>query len=369
MDLSSNMSTLREKATRNSSIELLRIFAACAVVVLHYNGMGKAMAASSGITHQVLMIFESFCVCAVDLFIMISGYFLCMTNKRTWDKPIYLLLLLSIINVIGYLLREFITGGGISIITIAHLIIPPHCYFVLLYLTLYVISPYINIVMHTLNEKGRTVLILVMMLLFSVYPTLMDSYQLVMHHEYMGINPVGAWGQQHGYTIVGFSLCYCLGAWLRMNNIAGRLKMWNRIILIFVSTLCIYMWFNVEKHTVLNDSVNLIDYNSLSYSNPFVLVLTFLLLLLFSEMHFQSRFINTMAKSTLVCYIFHLSIIPHLNVESFAQIGGGKLFFHLGLSVLVLYLVSWILWWLLDILLCLLVKGLRNKMVFNVNEW
>ena len=100
------------RAQRNSSIELLRIFAACAVVVLHYNGMGGALAASKGITHELLLLLECLSVCAVDLFIMISGYFLCVTQKRTLDKPVYLLLLLWVINIIVYFIKSYVTGGG-----------------------------------------------------------------------------------------------------------------------------------------------------------------------------------------------------------------------------------------------------------------
>ena len=35
----------------------------------------------------------------------------------------------------------------------------------------------------------------------------------------MGVSTVGAWGQQHGYTIVGFVLSYVIGAWLRLNEV------------------------------------------------------------------------------------------------------------------------------------------------------
>ena len=365
METINNVSIVNTSSVRNSSIELLRIFAALGVVILHYNGMGKAMEFSSGFSHQVLTVLECLCVCAVDLFIMISGYFLCTSQKRTWDKPVYLLLLLSFISVICYIVKYW---GNINIITIAHLFIPPHNYFVLLYVTLYIVSPYFNIVLSKLNAKDRTVLIVILMLLFSVYPTLMDSYQLVMHQEYMGISPVGAWGQQHGYTIVGFSLCYCLGGWLRMNNIAARLTNRNVLILIVVLLLCIYVWYNVEKHTVLHNSVSLIDYNALSYSNPLVLALTFLLLLLFSKIHFQNKFINVMAKATFVCYIFHLNVIPVLQVEAFAQIGGIRLFIHLALSVCLIYILSWGWWWLLDIILYPVKKSLKDKVIFNLCE-
>ena len=99
------------KPVRKSGVELLRILAACAVIVLHYNGMGKALISSSGLSHELLALFECICVCAVNLFIMISGYFLCKSDKRTWDKPVYLLILLSLIVAISYISGTYLGGG------------------------------------------------------------------------------------------------------------------------------------------------------------------------------------------------------------------------------------------------------------------
>ena len=359
----------RNKTVRNSSIELLRILAACAVVVLHYNGMGHAFNSSSGLSHEILMILESLCACAVDLFIMISGYFLCTTLKRTWDKPIYLLLELWVITIILYISRScFIENTGINAITLAHQIIPPANYFVLLYLTLYIVSPFINLALNTLSEKGRSILVLVLLLLFSLYPTLIDSYQLVMHHEYMGISTVGAWGQQHGYTIVCFSLCYCLGAWLRLNRNRISFPNWLLAVLLVLVILGIYGWFKVETKTVLRDSIRLVDFNSLSYSNPLVLAESLLLLAIFSKKHFSSKFVNILAKASFVCYIFHLGIIPLLGIESFAQDGGVKLFVHLTLTVVAVYFASFVVWFLLDRVLSPIVYKMRNNSIYKMNE-
>jgi surface polysaccharide O-acyltransferase-like enzyme len=325
--------------------------AAGAVVVLHYNGMGGAFALTTGASHQILMFLESLCVGAVDLFIMISGYFLCTTQKRTWGKPATLILQLSLIVSISYIARSYIDKGeGMNWFTTIHTMLPPKNYFVVLYIALYIVSPYINIVLNKLSEKGRTSFIIVMLAVFSFYPTLMDSYQILLHYDnIMGINPVGAWGQQHGYTIVGFALYYCLGAYLRLNNPLKSVS--TRVLCLFMllSVIGIYVWFNIEARFLLKDA-SLVDFNALSYSNPFVLLLSALLLLAFSRMHFQSGLINTLSKAAFVCYLFHLQVIPYLQIERFAQMGGW-LFLHLIVSVLVIYLVSWLVWRLLDLVI------------------
>lgn len=358
---------VQAKAERNSSIELLRILAACAVIVLHYNGLGGALGASSGVSKEVLAVLECLCVCAVDLFMMLSGYFLISNNRRTWDKPVYLLLQLSIISVAAYITSSCISRqGGVNIVTLAHLVIPPHNYFVLLYIVTYIVSPYINVVMKSLGKKGLNLFVIILLILFSFYPTLIDSYQIVMQHEYMGISPVGAWGQQHGYTIVNFLLCYCLGAWYRLNT------KWNpnisRVVTgVIVSVLLIYLWYKIENRYFLH-TASLVEYNAFSYSNPFVLLISFLALLLFSKWSFKNRIINVLAKASFVCYILHLSILPHLHIEQFARSGGIGLFVHLLLSVVAIYIVSWVAWRILELVLSPFMKKIKNYSIVSIDE-
>lgn len=356
------------KPVRDSGVELLRILAACAVIVLHYNGMGKALISSSGLSHELLALLECICVCAVDLFIMISGYFLCKSDKRTWDKPVYLLILLSIIVVISYISGARIGGGKVSILTAIHSIIPPKNYFVLLYVTLYIISPFVNLVLNNLSRRGRTVFLIVLVTLFATYPTLIDSYQIIIKGQPMGVSTVGAWGQQHGYTIVGFVLLYVIGACLRLNEVGKGMKSKKLLLLLIITIFCIYVWFKVEEVFFLKDA-SLIEYNALSYTNPLVLLLTALLIMLFVKINIKSKIINTLAKATFVCYILHLQIIPILNVPSYASAGGAQLFVHLILSVVAIYFTSWLLWWVLDFVLRPVNSWLSRYAIYSLDRY
>lgn len=336
-----------EKNSRNSSIELLRILSACAVVVLHYNGMGHVYDHAVGLSKEIMTLLECLCASAVDIFIMISGYFLCVTNKRTWDKPLYLFLLLSIITSIGYVTTTLVGGGKIIPYTVVHSMIPPKNYFVLLYITLYIISPYLNIVLNHLSSKSLNTFIVLMLIVFSIYPTIMDSYQNILHKSIMGVSTIGAWGQQHGYNIINFSLCYCLGAYIRLNNINEKLHR-NKILLIIpISVVGVYLWFKAGI-IISHGSQTLVDSNALSYSNPFILVLSFVILLLFTNMHFQSKFINCLSKASFVCYLFNLIVLPELGIENFAQKGGFVLILHMLITVVSIYFVSWLIWFILD---------------------
>lgn len=339
---------------RNSSIELLRILAACSVMILHYNGMFQALDVASGLSKLTLSILESLCICAVDLFIMISGYYLCYSKERTWGKPIYLILQLSIIVSVDYLIKALVIQDyNFSFTNLLLLLFPPRNYFINLYLTLYVISPFINLTINRLNNSGRNTLILAMVFLFSIHPTFIDSIQIFLQRQIEGISTVGINGQQQGYTIVNFALCYCLGAYLRLNNISEKVSSKKAFLYFILSVLCVFIWYLVEKYYLLLER----DYNSLSYSNPFVLSSSFFIITLFTKIHFTNKWINNIAKASFVCFIVHISILPYLKIEHYARIGGITMLLHLTLTVLSIYLISWVIWRLLEF--CL--EPIRNK--------
>lgn len=358
--------TLSTKHPRNSSIELLRIIAACMVVVLHYNG--RALGVSTGLSQHILALLESVSVCAVDLFIIISGYFLCKTQKRTCGKPIFLLLILCIIVSTSYVVKSYVTGGGISWVTLIHSMIPPKNYFVLLYITLYIISPYINLVMNKLTDKSRTIFMIVALFLFSIYPTFIDIYQtLIVQNEVMGTSTVGAWGQQHGYNIVNFSLCYCIGAYIRLNCLKDKMKRRSNAFILAVSLLLLYTWFEIWLDRV-PVTAKLIDCNALSYSNPLVLTIGAMLLVVFSRFHFENHIVNRLAKAAFVCYLFHLEIIGYLRIGDYALYGGWRLFLHLTVSVAAIYVISWCLWRLMEFVLAPIVKWLDRFPIVVIQE-
>lgn len=90
MQLNKERNNMNKKETRESGIELLRIFAMLGIILLHYNSpiMGKAFdfVDPNSSNEYLLYFMESLGICGVNLFILISGYFLCATQKRSFSK-------------------------------------------------------------------------------------------------------------------------------------------------------------------------------------------------------------------------------------------------------------------------------------------
>ena len=168
---------------RHSGIELLRILTALFVVMLHYNdGRAFTYAASGSPQRYVLFGIESIGICAVDLFILISGYFLATSQRRSVLKPLELLVQVVAFSEANYIGRTLLAGSALSIKRIILCAIPNN-YFVILYSALYLISPYINKVFQNLTKQKWNQLIITLLLLFSVWPVLVDFSEEILDRE------------------------------------------------------------------------------------------------------------------------------------------------------------------------------------------
>lgn len=121
---------------------------------------------------------------------------MCERQKRTLAKPFELLVQVVLFNELLYFASTILHHESISIKHIIGRLIPAN-WFVILYITLYLISPFLNIVV----QKAESVnalkkLIITLVLLFSVYPTLADMLGEVSHKEYMGLSSIGMYGSQ-----------------------------------------------------------------------------------------------------------------------------------------------------------------------------
>ena len=95
-----------KRRDRESNIELLRILAMLGVIILHYNnpsiGGGLSFVKHGSLNYWFLNVVESIFICAVNLFMIISAYFMASSNKRDLWKTIQLLAQLIIFSVSKY---------------------------------------------------------------------------------------------------------------------------------------------------------------------------------------------------------------------------------------------------------------------------
>lgn len=326
------------KKMRDSNIELLRILAVLGVIILHFNGTyGNAFqyVEAGTINYYTLRYLESLFIPAVNLFVMISGYYLCNSAKRVIMKPVYLIIQVIVFSEFTYALAVIRGSVPFSLKTaVGHLI--PCNYYVILYAVVYLLSPYINLVIERLEEKQLKLFLGLSFSLFSVWPILVDVLQELLNREFQGLNSIGLMGDQNGYTIVNFFLMYIIGAYIKKVDVRWSIK--KSIIMVISCSVALTIWSILLPQTAWG------------YCNPLVIMEAVAVFLLFKQLRIQNRFINIAAKSVYTCFLFHGYFVQQLPVSKFVEENVLILLSYIMISVLSIYFICWCAYCIYDVL-------------------
>lgn len=331
-----------KKEQRRSSIELLRILAACMVVISHLSAL--LLNPKTGIlppkNNTLITILLSCSVCAVDVFIVISGFFLWNSKKRTIGKAINLLVLMAVINMSSYFVQLLAGSLSFSLTKLLHYCFAPS-YFVTLYIVLYLISPYINIILNKLTPKGWSKFFIFIFVIFSIYGIAADVVSEFT--PVLGISPFSRTGSQNGYNIVTFVLLYCMGAFLNARRLWIE-KISSKLITIVMILCILAIW----GWSTIGPSLPNYANSARSYHNPFVILMAMSLLVLFNRMSFSSRIINCFAKAAFTVYLIHPHFFTFLHVGFHMMMPPVLFMLWMLSSIVLIYIVSWLFWILYD---------------------
>ena len=319
---------------RNSSIELLRIITMIGVVIIHYNNIGFKCVEDYSVNYYFLYFTDNMFICAVDLFVLISAYFLSVNQQRKLIKVMELFVHVIAFNLAFYFIG-LLGGNEFSLKSFIGRFIPSN-YFVVLYFALYLISPYINILVNKLNKSVFKRLVILLVLLFSVCTIIVDFLENLHGESIIGLSTIGKYGSQHGYSIVNFVLLYFVGAYIRLNNVNLSKK---KACMGMIINLAILYTFSLIEHRI-----GLSSTTSWNYNNPFVILMAVFVLLFFINIKMQSRIVNELAKGAFTCFLFHGAFLSRLQIEKFVGYNLGVLILHQFGSAIILYILSYIIY-------------------------
>lgn len=307
---------MRDKVKfRQSNIELLRIIAIIGVIVLHFNnpsiGGGFGLVEQGSVNFFILYVLESCFIIAVNLFIMISGYFLITNNKRNFWRPIELIFQVMFFSFCKYMINGYMAGNIESKGIIRSLV--PDNYFIILYITLYIVSPYINILIMNLNELNRKRFIATLLLAFAIHPTAVDLLSEITKQQFVELSSIGMYGSQWGYSIVNFVLCYIIGAYIFIYKDKLLKFKTSRLFVVFVINVCI-----LTAWSLFNDSTGYFSTKSaLEYCNPLIILNAVIIFIVFSKLKFNSKVVNELASATLTVFLCHSLFIRREVTKTF----------------------------------------------------
>lgn len=267
---------------RNYGIDLLRIVAMFMIVVLHIQGHGGYLyqiEKQSIIQTGAYFYIEVLCMCAVDIYALISGYVSNDTRIRfdkilsRWLQVIFysfvITLLLKVFGVINIDIKELLS----NLLPVANNI---YWYFTA-YLVVLFVSPFINRLIDDIENRDAKTILIVLILLFSFTSLFSDPFCL-----------------QGGYTALWLVILYTIGKIIKKIDLFRNIKTKYLIITIFASSIVMMLSYIVLGHGYLT-----------SYTSPTVVIQAICYLIVFKRIKCDKKIILKLSSLTFGSYLFH----------------------------------------------------------------
>lgn len=270
---------------RNSCIELYRILATFAVLIVHFNGwfLGDSPLPDYDISNPTLfrtgqMVIKALSIICVNMFVIISGYF---GIKLKLSSIIKLYIYLALIYIPLYLLRYVSTDDFLFADFMEKCFVISYAgYFIQCYFMLMILSPVLN---SFIEKYGRDSLKWVL-----VFWGLEFWFSCIMDVEELGYNK--------GFSVIHFVLMYMIARCIRLydDNIK-KIRRWVWVLGYLLSTVVIVVLFIIGISWCWD------------YSNPVVVFSSVCSFLPFLYKSFYNKTINWIASGTLAVYIIHVT--------------------------------------------------------------
>lgn len=301
---------------------------------------------------------ESLAVPAVNVFILISGYFLCSKKSIDISKPISLLLQLVIFKELLDLVMWGLPYTPMSFGTLAKDLLPVS-YFVVIYIAMYILSPYINIILCKLSHQELKKFLIITGCTICLYPYLWDVINEVSGLDLSSVSPIGHWGNQCGHTIVHFIFMYCIGAYIRTiaeTKISVPKVLSSYVIVTLIMTGLIFVEFD--------RGVQIADSAVFTYINPLVIIQSVCLLLLFKQINIKSRIINWLASLGFITYIICGKVYKILSIDIYTHQSYGILLLHLFITVICTFVIAAVLNYLYQLFFSKLINLFKRNITY-----
>lgn len=287
-----NKTNLNNTKTRNSSVELLRIISMLTIIAVHYlgnNSLGE-LASSFSIEGELYILLNSILNYGVNIFVVISGYYLSEKTECSVRKIVKLLFDVSFYGMLMYFISIAIGINSFSLVGLGKSVLPifaGYRWFVKAYLVLYLLSPFIAKMISQLNKKSHLTLIVISGIMLSIWPFFLPNPPI----------------DDYGFSFVNFIFIFI---------IAGYVK---RYIIGVKPQVCLVLFVSSTLITVVLQSLKAIGFSfwalngaasyALAHNSPFNIIASLSIFLLFANYNYHSRIINSLAGSAFAVFLIH----------------------------------------------------------------
>lgn len=295
------MSTIRK---RDANLDLLRIVSMLLIIFLHsinHSGVLEQAELSSNGMYFYVRFSYALCQVCVNCYVMLSGYYLVNSTFRL--QKLAALWMETVFYAFTLKLLFMVTGqepfSVVSLVSCFLPILTGRYWFITIYVGMYLIFPFLNKLIHALNQKEHTLLNICLFLLFSLWSSI--------HPAIAGMNSGGGWG------LAWFVVLYLAAAWFRLyytpkHNPAILFGVFFLIPLLIAS---VQLAANAAGIGILQKIIG----NWFRYDSAPAYLMTMVLFAAFLNIQIKgdcaSKVICSIAPLTLGVYLFH----DHVNVS------------------------------------------------------
>lgn len=197
-----------EKKPRMANIELLRSIAMMMVITLHYLDKGKVLiplGQEQSLIGLCAWMLEAFAIVAVNVYVLISGYFLVETGF-SWKRLVMLVaqvLFYSLLIPVVLGLTGVIQFSELNVYDLLYYVFPlqmNHYWFATAYILLYLFIPVLSLGVKQMKKEQLRLMIGLLLLAFSVSKTFLP-FQFEI--------------DARGYDVIWFICLFCIAAYIR----------------------------------------------------------------------------------------------------------------------------------------------------------
>lgn len=338
----------KDTKKRENNFELLRILAMIMILVLHFNGHGKVLnnVETGSIEFYIAYFLEYACIIAVNVYVMITGYYMVKSRIKI-SKLIRLeleIIFYSVgINIVLILCNKCNINMSM-IIKSFFPIITKQYWFMSAYMGLYLLIPFINKFINSINKKDYKILLIILTIFLSFIKTIYSKNNV--------------FESNGGYGLFWFIYLYMLAGYIRIHY---KSEISNyKLFVIYFSMIVLQLLIRCINLKINISVINLYVECSLQYNSLFILIESLAIFLLFKNISIKNKVINKIiekiAPFTLGVYLIHEQ--PILRSVLWSNIIKPVSYINSGFSIIFILIIDVIL----IFTACCIIESLRSAL-------
>lgn len=286
-----NMSSV--KNNRESNIELLRIISMFLIIASHFSVQGEFVFDNTLSLNTYYLQILTLGNIGVNIFVLITGYFLISQKEIKISKILKLLLQLLTYSISTYIIGMLLGIEDFNIKLLIKHIFPMTFrlwWFPSTYIVLYIISPWVNKFLHSLSKNEYTNYLLLCFILWCLIPTFTTQ-------------------NFEGNNLIWFIFLYSLAGYFKLFYNTDN-KSWKRY-MIFSVTILLLTSLSVLIFDIIGLKIPFVFKHAIYFYQkqrlPMLLISVSLFLAFLNIKIKNNSFINLVSSTTFGIYLLHES--------------------------------------------------------------